>query len=141
MIHIVPLDFLGPKGNEAMVTPANAELHDKVVAFCQRELANEVNLTHLAKVWVAVRDDGEVDGVFGYVLVPDVPLCRATSEEALRKLAERYNDFLADNGALGKTTFIYVMRGEKPECQCPGVRKVLNDWDAKLADRVEVKVR
>lgn len=140
MTHIVPLDFLGPRGNEAMITPADPELHDKAVAFCRRELTEEVNLTQLSKVWIALEGE-EVTGIMGYVLKPDVPVMRATSEEALRSLANRYNDFLADNGALGKETFIYVMRGEKPECRCPGVQKVLHEWGAKLADRVTVKVR
>lgn len=138
MIRIVPLDFLGPR--DSIITPVDPELHDKAVEFCRRELTEEVNLTHLAKVWVALKDN-DVVGIMGYVLIPDVPVMRATSEEALRELAERYNNFLADNGALGKTTFIYVMRGEKPECKCPGVHNVLKDWDAKLADRVAVKVR
>lgn len=139
MIRIVPLDLLGPHG-DALITPADPELHDKTVDFCRRELTEEVNLGQLAKVWVAL-DGEEVKGVMGYVLVPDVPVMRATSEEALRELAERYNDFLADNGALGKNTFIHVARGEKPECKCPGVEKVLANWGAKLADRVIVKVR
>lgn len=139
MIRIVPLDFLGPRG-EAMIAPVDPELHDKAVDFCRRELTEEINLTHLEKVWIALKND-EVVGVMGYVLVPDVPVMRATDEDALRELAERYNNFLADNRCLGKHTFIYVMRGEKPECKCPGVVGVLKDWDAKLADRVVVKVR
>lgn len=138
MIRIVPLDFIGPR--DSVIIPVDPDLHDRVVDFCRRELTEEVNLTHLAKVWVAL-DGAEVVGVMGYVLVPDVPVMRATSEEALRGLADRYNDFLADNGALGKHTFIHVARGEKPECKCPGVEKVLAEWGAKLADRVMVKVR
>lgn len=137
MIRIVPLDFLG---QGAMITPADPELHDKVIDFCRRELAEEVNLTHMSKVWIAL-DGEEVKGVMGYCLVPDVPVMRATSEDALRKMADRYNDFLADNGCLGKHTFIHVARGEKPECRCPGFAKVLSQWGAKLADRVMVKVR
>lgn len=140
MIRVVPLDFLGPQGNEAMIRPKEPELHDKAVDFCNRELAEPVNLTELAKVWVAL-DGEEVVGIMGYCLVPDVPVMRCTSEKSLRKLADRYNDFLADNGARGKHTFIYVNRGEKPECRCPGVERVLYEWGAKLADRVEVKVR
>lgn len=137
MIRIVPLDFLG---QGAMLTPKDPDLHDKVIDFCQRELAEEINLTDLSKVWVAI-DGEEVKGVMGYCLVPDVPVMRATSEESLRAMADRYNAFLADNGALGKHTFIHVSRGEKPECRCPGFGKVLAQWGAKLADRVMVKVR
>jgi len=140
MIHVVPLDWLGPQGNEAMIRPADRDLHDKVVAFCARELKEEINLAHLAKLWVALEGE-EVKGVWGYVLAPDVPVCRATSKEALEAMAQRYNDFLADNGARGKHTFIHVARNEKPSCKCPGWAEVLKDWDAELADRVEVTVR
>jgi hypothetical protein len=145
MIRIIPLDFMGQ--GTAFITPADPELHDKVVDFCKCELTEEVNLTHLAKVWVAVEMDAEkpkeieVKGVMGYVLVPDVPLMRATTEDALRAMAERYNAFLADSGALGKFTFIHVARGERPEQRCAGWNKVLHEWGAKLADRVAVKVR
>ena len=139
MIRIVPLDFIGQL---PMIVPADPALHDRVVEFCRRELKEEITLTDLAKVWVAQEQETkEIRGVFGYVLVPDVPLCRATDETALRMLADRYNDFLADNGARGKHTFIHVARNEKPECRCPGWAEVLRDWGAKLADRVEVIVR
>lgn len=138
MIRIVPLDFTGPVG--AVIEPADTELHDKAIDFCRRELTEDVNLTQLSKVWVALEGETVV-GLMGYVLVPDVPVMRATSEESLRLMADRYNAFLADNGALGKHTFIHVARGEKPECRCPGFGKVLAQWGAKLADRVMVKVR
>lgn len=141
-MNIVPLDFLG---QGALLTPADPKLHDMVIDYCKRELTEEVNLSQLAKVWVAVEMDGdeykEVCGVFGYVLKPDVPLCRATKIEALRKLAQRYNDFLADNGARGKETTIHVARNEKPEQKCEGWKEVLHEWGAKLSDRVTVIVR
>jgi hypothetical protein len=138
MIRIFPLDFLAGPG--AMFTPSDPKLHDQAVEFCRKELTREVNLTELAKVWVA-KDSETVVGIFGYVLKPDVPLMRATSVEALRMMANRYNDYLADMGARGKETFIYVSRKEKPECKCPGWAEVLKEWDAELADRVTVKVR
>ena len=123
-----------------MFTPQDTEIHDQAVEFCSREVAAEVNLSHFSKVWIA-KDGDEVQGVMGYVLKPDVPLMRATSAAALRAMANRYNDFLADNGARGKETFIYVARGEKPAQRCPEFAQVLREWDAKLADRVVVKVR
>lgn len=142
MINIVPLDFLG---QGAMLTPADPKLHDMVIDYCKRELTEEINLAHLAKVWVAVEMEEdeyrEVYGVLGYVLKPDVPLCRATKVEALHKLAQRYNDYLADNGARGKETFIHIARNEKPEQKCEGWKEVLREWEAKLSDRVTVTVR
>lgn len=129
-----------------MFTPADTKLHDLAVEFCRRELKEDVNLSHLAKVWVAAEEDENhqpirILGVFGYVLKPDVPLCRAIHPQALRLLAERYNNYLADNGARGKETFIHIARGEKPEQKCQGWAETLKEWDAKLADRVTVKVR
>lgn len=123
-----------------MLTPADPKLHDMAVEFCARELTEKVTLTDLAKVWVATENE-RVLGILGYVLKPDVPLCRAVDAAALRALANRYNDFLADNGARGKETFIHVARNEKPSQKCPAWAEVLKEWDAKLADRVTVKVR
>lgn len=142
MIRIIPLDF---HGQGAMLTPVNRELHDMAVDFCKRELTEEVNLSQYSKVWIAAdMENGqpkEIKGVWGYVLKPDVPLCRFTDETALRLMAHRYNSFLADSGCLGRETFIHIARGEKPEQRCPGWEKVLREWGAKLADRVTVKVR
>lgn len=137
MTRVYPLDFLG---QGAMLTPADPELHDLAIDFCARELAEEVNLSQLNKVWLA-KDEKQVLGIMGYVLKPDVPLMRATSVEALRLLAERYNAFLADNGARGKETFIYVSRREKPEQRCPGWDVVLREWQARVAQRVSITVR
>jgi len=144
MIRVFPLDFLAGPG--AMFTPKDKELHDMTVDFCRQEIKDDVNLSDFAKVWVAAEEDKnhqpvKVLGVFAYVLVPDVPLCRATDPNALRALANRYNDFLADNGARGKQTFVHIARGERPEQKCPGWADTLKDWGAKLADRVAVKVR
>ena len=123
-----------------MLTPVDAELHDAAVAYRRRELTEEVNLTDLAKVWVA-RDAKEILGIMGYVLKPDVPVMRANRIDALRALAERYNSFLSDNGARGRETFIHVSRKEKPEQRCPGWAEVLREWDAHSADRISIKVR
>lgn len=123
-----------------MLTPTDPDLHDRAVDFCRRELAEQITLTDLSKVWIAASDK-EVQGILGYVLKPDVPVLRATTAEALRALANRYNDYLADMGARGKETFIHVSRNEKPEQKCPQWAQVLREWDAKLADRVTVRVR
>jgi hypothetical protein len=136
-MRIHPLDFLG---QGAMLTPVDPKLHDLAIEFCRTKLSVPVTLTDLAKVWVATEND-QVLGILGYVLKPDVPLCRSIDPLALRALANRYNDFLADNGARGKETFIHVARNEKPKDKCPDWAEVLKEWDAKLADRVTVKVR
>lgn len=136
-MRVYPLDFLG---QGALLTPSDPELHDLAVDFCRRELTKDVNLSQLSKVWIA-KDEKQVLGIIGYVLKPDVPLMRATHIEALRMLANRYNDFLADNGARGKETFIHVSRREKPEQRCDGWLEVLREWDAKTAERVSVIVR
>jgi len=135
--RIYPIDFLG---NGAMLTPLDPELHDAAVDFCRRELVEDINLSHLAKVWIA-KNGADVLGIMGYVLKPDVPVFRAIDPLALRLLAQRYNNFLADNGARGKETFIHIARREKPEQRCPDWNVVLREWGAKSADRVSVTVR
>ena len=136
-MKVLPLDFMG---QNALIEPLDKELHDLAIDFCKRELTEEVNLSNFAKVWVA-KDAEQIQGIMGYVLKPDVPLMRATSAAALRAMANRYNDYLADNGARGKETFVYVSKSEKAEQKCPEWRQVLREWGARFSDRVTVTVR
>jgi len=124
-----------------MLTPADPELHDKAVDFCARELAEEINLSELSKCWVALKD-GEVVGVMGYVLKPDVPVIRAIDVNALSLMGERLQSFFADMGCRGKEVLIHLARNEKPEQRCQGWRQVLvTEQHAVPADRYIVKVR
>jgi len=138
LINIIPLDFLG---QGALLEPADRTLHDLAVDYCLRELAagKDVNFASFAKVWVGLKD-GEVFGVSGYILKPDVPLLRATDADVLRALCNRMNDYFSDNGARGKEAFVYI-GDEKPEARCPDWRKVLAEFGAKSAQRFSVEVR
>lgn len=137
-ISVIPLDFLG---QGALLEPANQKLHDAAVEYASRELlgGKDLNLSKLAKVWVGLKD-GEVFGISGYVLKPDIPLLRATDADVLRALAHRMNDFFADNGALGKEVFLYI-GNEKPEQRCPRWRAVLHEFSAKRAQRFAIEVK
>lgn len=138
MISIKPLDFLG---NGALLEPADRKLHDMAVDYCLRELTGgkDVNLAKFSKVWVALKD-GEVMGIAGYVLRPDLPLFRATDAEVLRAMAQRVNDFFADNGARGNAAMIYI-GNEKPEQRCPEWRQVLKELGAQSGRRVLIEVK
>lgn len=135
-IRVFPLDFLG---QGALLEPANRNLHDLAIEFCNRELTEQVDFSKLSKVWVGLRD-GEVLGVSGYVLRPDIPLLRATDADVLRALGQRMNAFFADNGALGKEAFLYV-GNERPEQRCPNWRAMLKEFGAKSARRVAIEVK
>lgn len=136
MIEIRPLDFMG---NGALLEPVDRELHDAAVNYCSRELREEVNLSKLSKVWIGLRD-GEVFGVSGYVLRPDVPLFRATDAEVLRALGRRMSSFFADQGAYGQQVFLYI-GNEKPEQRCPEWRAALKEFGAQSGRRVIFEVR
>lgn len=124
-----------------MLEPADAKLHDAAVDFALRELAKgrELDFSKFAKVWIGLKD-GEVVGLAGYVLKPDVPLLRATDAEILRGLCQRMNDFFADNGARGKEAFVFI-GDEKPEQRCPEWKQVLKEFGAKSAQRFVVEVK
>jgi len=138
LISVIPLDFLG---QGALLEPADRKLHDAAVEYALRELAKgkELDFSKFAKVWIGLKD-GEVFGLSGYVLKPDIPLLRATDADVLRALASRMNDFFADNGARGKEVFLYI-GDEKPEQRCPEWKQVLKEWSAKSAQRFSVEVR
>jgi hypothetical protein len=137
MIKVVPLDFIG---QGALLEPADRKLHDLAVEYCSRELkGGTVDFSKFSKIWVGLKD-GAVLGVLAYVLKPDVPLCRATDADVLRALAQRMNDFCADNGAIGKEVFIYI--GNEPrESRCPEWRNVLREMGATSARRVSIEVK
>ena len=144
MISVLPLDFLG---QGALLEPADRKLHDMAVDYCAREIVggSELNLAKFNKVWVAVEMEGEkyleIHGLTGWVNRVDIPVLRATKEEALHLLAERINSFCADNGCRGQQIFIHVAKREKPEQRCPAWKETLAAWEAESADRVLVKVR
>lgn len=137
MIRILPLDFMG---QGALLEPVDRQLHDAAIDYCNRELVSrDINLAKFSKVWVGLKD-GEVFGVSGYVLRPDVPLLRVTDGEVLRAMARRINDYFADNGARGTDAFLYI-GNEKPEQRCPEWRAVLKEFGAKASQRFLIEVK
>lgn len=138
MIRVIPIDFLG---QGALLQPKDANLHDAAMEFCWRELAKgkEVDFSKFAKVWVG-KKDGEVKGVAGYVLRPDLPLFRATDCEVLRAMGRRLNDFFSDNGCRGQEAFLYI-GNEQPSQRCPNWRQMLAEFGAVSARRVAIEVR
>src|SRR6185437_11993069 len=94
MIRVVPIDFMG---QGALIQPVDAKLHDMAVEYCARELKGGiVDFSKFSKIWVGMKD-GEVLGIAGYVLRPDVPLFRSTDALVMREMGKRMNDFFADN--------------------------------------------
>lgn len=135
-MRVLPMDFMG---QGALLQPVNQPLHDAAVKFCAEQLSEEVNLSRFTKVWVA-EHEGKILGISGYVMKPDIPVCRAIDAQALRLLGKRMNDFFADSGALGSQVFMHIGR-EKPEQRCPEWRQVLKEFGAQSANRVAFIVR
>lgn len=138
MIEVIPLDFLG---QGALLEPADPKLHDAAFQYCLRELRDGANLdfSKFAKVWVG-RKDGEVFGISGYVLRPDIPLFRSTDVDVLRALGRRMNDYFSDQGARGREVFLYI-GNEAPEQRCPEWRGMLKEFGAKSGRRVVFEVK
>ena len=69
-IAIIPLDFLG---TPPLYEPRDAELFNLALDYCRRELAEPIELSRLAKVWLAcVMENGqakEIIGIAGYVFL------------------------------------------------------------------------
>jgi hypothetical protein len=137
-IAVVPIDFLG---QGALLEPKDTKLHDAVLAYAWKELADgkKLDLTRFAKSWAGLKG-GEVFGICGYVLRPDIPLIRATDAEVLRAMANRMNSYFADNGARGNEAFLYI-GDDKTEQRCPEWRKVLSEFGAKNAQRFSIEVK
>lgn len=145
MITVFPLKFLG---QGACLQPENQRLHDLTVNYVQRELLNgqDVNLSLLNQVFVAAEADEDdnpltVHGVAGANLRIDIPLFRATTNEATVKLSRRLHSHLADIGYLGQEVFIHLSNKELPEQRCSGYDEAIALAKLKPADRFLVRVR
>lgn len=136
MIEIIPLDFLG---QGALLQPKHADIHDKAIEYCRRELRDDVNLATFSKVWIGF-NNGTVFGVGGYVLRPDVPLFRFTDPDVGRALGKRLNDFFADQGWRGYQALLHI-GNESAEQRCPEWRKVLKEFGAESGRRVSIPIR
>lgn len=141
-MSVVPLDYdvIEP----GVIKFRNPELHAKAMDFCRRELATgELDVTKLAKVWVAVAED-EVIGITGFCMKPDIPVFRVAGENAVRAtkiLTDRLLSFFADQGLTGVEVFVHLSSKERPEQRCERWEESLKAVDAKPADRFSVTVR
>jgi hypothetical protein len=138
-IVVLPIDFLG---QGALLEPADQKLHDMAVEYVSRELEHgkDLNLSKFNKVWVGMKD-GDIVGVSGFVYKLDIPVLRATDAETLRFLAQRMNDYFADNGCRNHEVLIHISKRERPEQRCPEWAEVMKEWGAQSADRFSFKVR
>jgi len=145
-IQVFPIDFMG---QWPLLEPKDQELHDLAIKYCEKELAEPINFTKLAKVWVtavvdAVGKPTEVTGITGYVLKADVPVFRVSGANAIRStqmLQERLHAFFADQGMIGQEVFLHISSKETPEQRCPNWEQSLIDAGATPADRLSVIVR
>jgi hypothetical protein len=145
-INVFPIDFMG---QPPLWEPRDRRLHDLAIAYCQTELAEEINLTQLAKVWVATEcNDNDkpeaVCGITGYVLRPDIPIFRVSGEHANRAtkmLNDRLQAHFADQGWRGGEVFLHISSKERPEQRCENWQQSLKQAGAEPADRYKVRVR
>jgi hypothetical protein len=143
MRRVLPLDFDRTAG---YVMPKDPVLHHKAIEFAQKELAEIPNFADYARVWLSVDvDDKEkpvsVHGALGFVMRPDIVLCRSLDRKAMVGLYLRANAYLADNGARGYEALVYINPDEAPEQKCPQQKESLAALNMKPANRWAITVR
>jgi hypothetical protein len=144
-IEVIPLDFMGQL---PLIEPKDRKLHDMAVEYASRELAETVDFSRLAKVWVTcVMQAGkpkEVIGLMGWVYKPDIPVFRVSGPNAARAtkmMTDRLHSFFSDQGARGCEVFIHISSKEKPEQKCAKWQESLKATNATPADRFSITVR
>ncbi len=143
MRRVLPLDFDRAAG---YAMPKDRALHQLAIEFAQKELAEMPNYADYARVWLSVDVDAHekplaVHGAIGFVMRPDVVLCRSLDRKAMVGLYLRMNSYLADNGARGFEGLVYINPDEKPEQKCPQQKESLEALGAKPACRWAITVR
>ena len=148
ILRAIPLDFRRDFDRSgAVAIPKDPELHRLLVKFAEEHLVDQPNYADdYLRVWAAVEMDENdklvsVQGVLGYVMRPDVTLCRFLNAKALSKLFNRTNDFFADNGVRGLQVSVYVNPQEDPKQKCPNVEETLKAIGAVPAHRWMVTVK
>lgn len=149
-IDVFPLDFLG---QPPLYEPKDRGLFDAAQEYSKRELAEQFDFVRLNKVWVAVGNpvfkngqyvSGEICGITGYALKPDIPVFRVSGENAARAtkmLTDRYHSHFADLGWRGCEVFLHISNKERPEQRCSRWAESLVATGATPADRYSVTVR
>ena len=141
--RVLPLDFDRAAG---YAMPKDPELHRRAIEFAKKELAEMPNFADYARVWLSAEVDAEekpvrIHGALGFVMRPDVTLCRFLDRKALVGLYLRANAYLADNGARGFEGLVYVNPDEKPEQKCAQQEESLAALGAKPAHRWAIPIR
>lgn len=140
---MLPIDFDRAAG---YAMPRDRALHQLAIDFAQKHLAEMPNFADYSKVWVSADVDEKekpvlVHGALGFVMRPDVVLCRFLDRKAFLGLYQRVNSHLADNGARGYEGFVYINPDEAPEQKCPQQTESLAALGAKPAHRWAITIR
>lgn len=140
-------------GVAPLYEPKDRNLFDAAQEYCKRELAEQFDFVRLNKVYVAVGNpvfkdglyvSGEICGITGYVLKPDIPVFRVSGDNAARAtkmLTDRYHSHFADLGWRGCEVFIHLSHKETPAQRCAKWDESLVATGATPADRYSVTVR
>lgn len=143
MRRVLPLIF-NRAGGYAMAR--DPELHRLAVDFAQKNLAAMPNYSEYERVWLSVDVDARekplvVHGALGYIMRPDITLCRFLDPKAVVGLYNRANSHFSDQGAVGNEVFVYINPDEAPEQKCPQQEETLKALLAKPAHRWAVTIR
>jgi hypothetical protein len=130
------------KPDGATFVPADAKLHELATAYAAEYVTSPQPLNFLGykNSWVAceVDDEGKpvrVLGLLCMVLRFDFPVCRFTDNAATKKLVERANDYLHDQGFRGAEVHVHIASDELPKDRCPNYQEWMAAFGMKPADR------
>jgi hypothetical protein len=74
-------------------------------------------------------------------MVPDVSLFRTIDKSATAKLAQRINDYFADQGLRMQEVFLHLPPDQTPDQRIADFESTMEAWDAHPANRQAIVVR
>lgn len=122
--------------------PRDLELFQKVDKFAKEWIVDPPTLAFYASCWAALVGE-EVVGLLGLRNVVDVNIRVKPHEDAfhaMRKLIQRADDYLQDQGMYGQEVLVHKSSLESEEQACPNWEKFLAEYRAEPGDRYVVKV-
>jgi hypothetical protein len=131
---------------DGSMTPSDPELYELAKEYAAKQLSAPCDFLNYKHLWAACEvneDDRPVRclGLLGMALAADFPLFRFTDNVACKKLVERANDFLHDQGAAGTTALVRIDLEETGEIACPDREQWMQAFKIEPAKRWTIKVR
>jgi hypothetical protein len=130
------------------LVPSDPVLHELAEKYAEQYLVSPkpINFLDFKNAWFAceVNDEGKPVrglGLLCMVLGYDFPVCRFTDNAATKKLVERANDYLHDQGARGTQVLVHIAKDEPADQRCPNYLDWMTAFGMKPADRYTFDIK